>query len=602
MSRMRGKNIKPDALNKRTDRMSLGIAATILALRCLIGLTIIVLFAVTIVGQFGPFSYDDWRRYCVGIILLFFCLQALKFLLALRGQFRSSRSPWAKLGIIIRAVPAALRDSQRKIEALPKAKLRVIVFLVCFLAFSIVRGHLITIRDSGLDMGRYLSGDEPAYLLIAHSLVADADVNLANNREAQHGWHFGAPHHDGHCGRDEPGRAYSKHGAGLALLIAPFYAIGLFLGGPPRLWALLFLNILVALFATVLLSILLNVFASKRLAFGVSLIVSLSSPIVYYSNHLYPEPVVALIGVLLIKTVYFPPARRWIGDVATGIMLGFLPWLHTKNILLVLLFIMLVAIERRSFRSYLLVGLPVLASAALLMAHLYYCFESVLPSAPYLYGPRKMGTPIGNIPRISALKSAAPGLLFDRDYGLLMWSPMYAFALPGLFFLHRRAPRILRASLNVSLATFLVHAVAPGWHGGWAPPVRFLVPIAGPVGIALAAFLDSRPRKLILALFLAAVLVSLAGGYREGTKHLFLRRSRVHYLAFRAPRAYHWMPVFIPADAATARSYIIALVFAALCVILTLVALRTAKRRFEIKTSSLARPEPEPDRQRYSTR
>lgn len=547
------------------------------ALRFLIALTVGMLLAVTVVGHFAIFAYDYWRQYVVAILSLLVCAQLIKSLVPLRDTLRSATTARSKRTKLARHMLGQSWVSRERVENIPAARLRLFVFLVCLLAFSIVRGHLITLRDTGTDMGRILSGDEPAYLLITHSLVADADLNLANNLENQDGRYFGAPNADGHCGRIEPGKAYSKHGAGLAFLIAPFYWIGLLLGGPVRMYVLLFLNILVALFATSLFSIVLRVFGSKRLALGTALIVSLAAPIVYYSNHIYPEPVVVLIGIILIKMITFPPARKWLGDLAIGVTLGYLPWLHTKYTLLVLAFVPLAVIERKCIRSWILICLPVAISAGLLMAHLYYCFGSFLPDAAYTYGPREIGTSPGDVPRLFAFTTAAPGLLCDRDYGLLIWSPMYAFGLPGLLLLRRRAPKVFWSSLVFSLIIFLTHAFAPGWHGGWAPPVRHLVPMAGTLGISLAAVMASRPNKLIVVILAVTIALSLGGGYREGTKHLFLRQSRVHYLAARFPRMYECMPVFIPADAVTDRSYLIAFLLAIAWGAITLVTLATAK-------------------------
>lgn len=564
-------------MGNNTHAIPASARAMIVLLRCLIWATLAILFVTTVVGDFAVFSYDHWRKYVLAVVLLFGCLHILNLWLSLRKQRQFAKDSGVRSSKSLKAFLVRLCRSHESIEKLSTARLKITVFCICLISFSIVRGHLITTRDRGTDMSRVLSGDEGAYLLMTHSLVMDHDLNLANNREAHDGRYFGAPRELGLCTRAEPGRAYSKHAPGLSFLLAPSYGMGLLLGGPLRVWALLFLNALMALFAVVLFSVLLSVFGSKRLAFGIALMAALSAPIVYYSNHLYPEPIAALIGILLIKMIYFPPGPRWIGDLATGIMLGFLPWLHAKYILLVLPFLVLAAIERRSLRSRLFVFAPVLVSVALLMAHLQYCFRSPLPNAAWSYRARQMGTAGSRIFRVSATMTAAPGLLIDRDYGLLMWSPMYAFALPGLFLLRKRSPKIFWASLTFSLVTFLTHAFFRGWHGGWAPPVRHLVPVAGTLAIPLAALVDSRPRKSILILFAVAVAASLFGGYREGAKHLFLRQGRAHYLAFRFPTLYSWLPVFIPSELVTVRTHLASCIFALGWAILTFLAVKTAK-------------------------
>jgi hypothetical protein len=74
------------------------------------------------------------------------------------------------------------------------------------------------------------------------------------------------------------------------------------------------------------------------------------------------------------------------------------------------------------------------------------------------------------------------GLLFDREYGLLAYGPLYVLAGPGLVALSRYDRRLARDVLVV-LACYLIPVLMPvtnvhGWTGGWSPAARFLVPVA----------------------------------------------------------------------------------------------------------------------------
>lgn len=76
--------------------------------------------------------------------------------------------------------------------------------------------------------GKYsASGDEPHYLMITHSLVADGDLDLANNYANNDGRLFG---HDGltiglHAVRARTGRTLSIHDVGVGVVLVPAYVV-----------------------------------------------------------------------------------------------------------------------------------------------------------------------------------------------------------------------------------------------------------------------------------------------------------------------------------------------------------------------------------------
>src|SRR5438034_3928022 len=76
--------------------------------------------------------------------------------------------------------------------------------------------------------GKYsVSGDEPHYLMIAESLVTDHDLDVANNYARNDGRLFGHDHLDMglHAVRSRTGRVLSIHDVGLAVALAPVYAV-----------------------------------------------------------------------------------------------------------------------------------------------------------------------------------------------------------------------------------------------------------------------------------------------------------------------------------------------------------------------------------------
>ncbi|MFH0962469.1 MAG: hypothetical protein V2A58_00495, partial [Planctomycetota bacterium] len=126
-----------------------------------------------------------------------------------------------------------------------------IIFIASLAAFSLARTRFIRLDDQGAGQALLLSGDEPAYLFIAHSLVADGDFNLYNNCVARDGRYFGMKKAGPHAARRdfEKRLVYSIHTPGVSILVAPAYALALRLGVSTRAAVCVFINLLAALLA-----------------------------------------------------------------------------------------------------------------------------------------------------------------------------------------------------------------------------------------------------------------------------------------------------------------------------------------------------------------
>ncbi|MEI6633007.1 MAG: hypothetical protein WCP22_04215, partial [Chlamydiota bacterium] len=100
-----------------------------------------------------------------------------------------------------------------------------IIFIVSLAVFSLARTRFIRLDDQGAGRALLLAGDEPSYLLIAHSLVTDGDFNLYNNCAARDGRYFGMEKAGGHAARRDLKKreVYSIHTPGVSILVAPAY-------------------------------------------------------------------------------------------------------------------------------------------------------------------------------------------------------------------------------------------------------------------------------------------------------------------------------------------------------------------------------------------
>src|SRR5215210_4977626 len=137
-------------------------------------------------------------------------------------------------------------------------------------------------------------GDEPHYLLAAHSIVHDGDVDVKDEYDARAYAEF-YPHELKPNGRETEGRLNEPHGVGFPLLVAPAYA----LGGAKTVELLL--AAIAALGLAVAYRLALRVVPDPW-ALGGALAVGLSPPLVAYGSAVYPElaAATALTGAALL--------------------------------------------------------------------------------------------------------------------------------------------------------------------------------------------------------------------------------------------------------------------------------------------------------------
>lgn len=382
---------------------------------------------------------------------------------------------------------------------------------------------------------RQPDGDEPYFLLIAHSLTHDFDTELTNNYAEQHSLLFTSralePEWADPVRPD--GRLYSRHSLVLPLMMAPGYAVA------GKWGAMLTMAAIAALVSWLSFYLALRYWGAERVqeAVGVWALLSLTPPMLLYSHQIWVELPAALLVLLAlhrIQDLRAPTAARPRQWLALGLVLALLPLMKLRFILLSVPLAVLAWWRSGSSRRTLFwVGL-VLVSAI---------------SGILLFNQVVFGNPFKDhtLDQLMRIQGSAPldylqgmvGLFWDSAFGLLASNPLWLLLIPALaLVLWRRSP-VLTDLLVCAVPYLAVVSPRREWYGAWAPPFRFGMVLLPFVALILVPLLQHRRRAgarglvaalgfLALALLLLWVVVpgwtfNLAAGTNHLTDHLSIR-------------------------------------------------------------------------------
>jgi len=445
----------------------------------------------------------------------------------------------------------------------PRLRLAAVgVFAVSLAIFSLARMRLVSFGAEGPGQARFLTGDEPSYLLLAHSVAFDRDFNLFNNRTEEHGRFFGVPRCEGHGARKDWERReiYSIHTPGLPILIAPVYALAVRLGVSPRAAVLLFMNLLAALLAvnTWLLCVdLVGGRASLDRPGCVPLVppllamaaVVLTPPVIFYANLIYPELPAALLVLYAFRKALptwsggageaesrglppSPPPRFTGSLIISSLCVAFLPWLSFRFLLPALLLAAMHARRawtdenpRRRAAALVVAAVPLAVSCALLLGFQQMAFGTWSFAGGYLHQGfgRTAFWARGGL-------NGLLGLALDQAVGMLAWSPVYLLAVPAVALLAREQPRRGWGLAALVLSLYLPESLYMHWWGGYAPPPRYIVAPAPLLGAALCYALSRSPGRSFTIPFALLLSVGILFGALGCAYPLTLYRH-VHLLA-----------------------------------------------------------------------
>jgi hypothetical protein len=332
-------------------------------------------------------------------------------------------------------------------------------------------------------------GDEPHYLIVADSLLRDHDLDLTQDfKEARYRSFHSAPLEPHFRVRGRHGEIYSIHAIGLSLLLVPAYAVAGYPG------ASFFMALLAALLALELRELLRDWTGRDRLADGLAWVLALSPPLIHYAGLLFTEIPAALALAFALRRSRGPERHGVLGALAWGCALAFVPWLNVRYSLLpvvVLLYFLSQSQRPRGREIGAAVG-PMIVSALVLVS-----YHSMLYG---FFDPRRV---YGRRPEFAwaTLPEGLAGLLLDQEFGLLVYAPLFALALPGIGRLRRVGWREATLVGTLIVMALLTAGSWDMWRGGFNPPARFLVPLLPAMALAVAAQLEgglSAPMALLL--------------------------------------------------------------------------------------------------------
>lgn len=387
-------------------------------------------------------------------------------------------------------------------EAFEDRKTARMIFGSLFVFFAVVTSYVTVIYPP--------TGDEPHYLTISQSMTEDLDINLENNyRQGKYRVFYPVDidYESIHNTVDKNGKGiYSLHFPGLPALIAVFHRmLGRF--GPQ-----IFMNFTVAVLAALFFIFLRGSGINARVSTAAAYIFFTAAPFSIASSLVMTEVPAALLVLYSIMTLSARGGKG--GGLLLFAAIAFLPWLHPKLAVFSCVFYLwhyFNVFKNRSFdlKKEAVNNIPAFFSFLLMMAVYYSIFGKFAPLA--ITSIYKTPGSYFDFSFRHALKGAA-AVLFDRDYGLLTYAPVYIAGFFGLAYSLIRDGLKKAAPAAACLPYVVMFLFWNDW-GGSMYPARQLIPVLPLAGYYAAYFMQKRSfinKKFFSLLAACSALVSFA--------------------------------------------------------------------------------------------
>ena len=415
------------------------------------------------------------------------------------------------------------------------------------------------------------TGDEPHYQMIAHSIVFDRDLDVANNYADKSNLVFdGGLEAGSHARAGRGGTLRPAHDIGMPIVFAPYFAVAYPLAKfaaenvPQRLldrarlngWLILrhllsFAMIAITAWIAVRLYETFGALSGQptRAALWAALFV-LSPPILSHSFLFFTEILTAAIVLGVLLRLRRPHVSS-IEAVVAGLATGYLMLIHARNVGLCAGLIAVAAVrfwQSERNHAWRFVG----AAVAMLMVRsaVTFYFWGTWITTPHA----RMGVASGVGPQLGEASNRVLGLLFDQSHGLIFAAPIFLLLPLGWARLWRR-DRAFALQIAVVVLAYLVPVAIPainphGWRGGWAPAARFLVPIVPLLTIVAFSAVAPRPRAPMWVVALIVIQVGIDAVVWQRPRLLWNEGEKPHasalysYLDGGSGRITSWLPLF----------------------------------------------------------
>jgi hypothetical protein len=310
-------------------------------------------------------------------------------------------------------------------------------------------------------------GDEPHYLVIAQSVWRDGDLRIENNHQrGDYLEYFGGALRPDYLKRGIDGQIYSIHLPGVPAIIAPVLALGGY--GLVKV----FLALVSAAATAVAWRTAYLVTGRAAAAWFGWAGAALAAPVLLLSFTVYPDGPGAAVVMLAFGMVAALQSRAsrpgWWWALA-GVLTALLPWFHPRfSVLSAALGLILAGRALGDSRpGHALISFITVPAASAIgwFGYYYAVYGRFNPSAAY-----------GHYTQMSAgrVPTGVLGLLFDQQYGLMVYAPVFAIGAAGLAALARGQRRLVLEWTAVVVPYAAVTAMYQMWWGGFSSPARFI--------------------------------------------------------------------------------------------------------------------------------
>lgn len=350
------------------------------------------------------------------------------------------------------------------------------IFLSVFILYSAVSLYNTLIYPP--------TGDEPHHLLIMKSLTKDGDVNLENDLKTEKSYSefypAEMPCRDSHNNPGKDGKGiYSKHGIGLPVVIIPSYVLG------GRYGVQLFMAAISALCVWAFFAMAVSTGISGKISAAAAALAALTVPVFVNSSLVLTEMPAAFFMCIAVMFIFNNRNNEFMNEktmkfiIFTGI--AFFPWLHIKFIFLAAAIYAAYYIKKAihgkiNFKEEIFYNSIIIISASVFIYVKYAIYGKFAAAA---VTDAAVSSDYYFIFSLKNIIHSFFAILYDRNFGIILYNPAMIFSLWGIMFAAGRKNYKMLIPLFIAVPYSMLYLFWNDWTGSMTPgrqyvPVIFL--------------------------------------------------------------------------------------------------------------------------------